>query len=121
MMSIDAQGDSRPDPTRPDCNWYPATVAARPDRETYEASRRAELVRIRIIDIKRRQLLGYFHPLEIDGVDYVWDDGDISLQDKGEHDLAACELYMSHRVLVHAVEGYLLGCVEYPDLTGEAH
>ena len=26
---------------------------------------------------------------------------------------------MSHRVLVHAVEGYLLGCVEYPDLTGE--
>jgi hypothetical protein len=27
---------------------------------------------------------------------------------------------MSHRVLVHAVEGYLLGCVEYPVLTAEA-
>jgi hypothetical protein len=27
---------------------------------------------------------------------------------------------MSHRVPVHAVEGYLLGCVEYPVLTAEA-
>jgi hypothetical protein len=27
---------------------------------------------------------------------------------------------MSHRVLVHVMEGYLLGCVGYPDLTGEA-
>jgi hypothetical protein len=30
------------------------------------------------------------------------------------------ELYLSHRVLIHAVEGYLLGCVEYPVLTAEA-
>jgi hypothetical protein len=30
------------------------------------------------------------------------------------------ELYLTHRVLVHVVEEYLLGCVEYPDLTGEA-
>ena len=27
---------------------------------------------------------------------------------------------LSHRVLVHAVEGYLLGCVKYPVLTAEA-
>jgi hypothetical protein len=85
-----------------------------------EASRRAELDRIRLIDIKRRQLLGYFYPLEIDEVDGLWDRDDRSPQDREEHNKAAQELHRSHRVLVHSVEGYLLGCVEYPDLTGEA-
>jgi hypothetical protein len=31
----------------------------------------------------------------------------------------AHEIQLSHRLLVHAVEGYLSGCVQYPDLTGE--
>jgi hypothetical protein len=83
-------------------------------------SRRAELDRIRLIDIKRRQLLGYFYPLGIHEVDELWDRDDRSRQDREEQDKAAHELHMSHRVLVHAVEGYLLGCVGYPDLTGEA-
>ena len=43
-----------------------------------------------------------------------------SRHDKDERDKAAHELYLSRRVLVCVVEGYLLGCVEYPDLTGEA-
>jgi hypothetical protein len=118
-MSIDAQDNTRPDPTRTDWNWYPTPASAKSDRATYKASRRAELDRIRLIDIKRRQLLAYFHPLEIHDVDHLWDDEDISLHDKDEHDKAPRELHMSHRALVHAVEGYLLGCVEYPDLTGE--
>jgi len=104
---------------RTDWNLDPTPAAARPDRATYEASRRAELDRIRLIDIKRRQLLAYFHPLGIHAVDDLWDRDDLSRQEREEHDKAAHELHMSHRVLVHAVEGYLLGCVEYPDLTGE--
>jgi hypothetical protein len=54
------------DHTRPDLTptWVPTLAAAKPDCATYEASRRAELDRIRLIDIKRRQLLGYFCPLE---------------------------------------------------------
>jgi hypothetical protein len=103
-----------------DWNWDPNPAAAKPDRATYEASRRAELDRIRLIDIKRRQLLAYFNPLGIHAVDGLWDDKDISLHDKEEHDKASHELHMSHRVLIHAVEGYLLGCVEYPALSGEA-
>jgi hypothetical protein len=84
----------------------------------HERSRHVD--RIRLIDIKRRQLLGYFYPLGIREVDELWDRDDRSRRDREEHDEAAHELHMSHRVLVHAVEGYLLGCVEYPDLTGEA-
>ena len=53
-----------------------------------------------------------FLPLGIHEIDHVWDDEEISLQDREEHDKAAHELHMSHRVLVQAVEGYLLGCVE---------
>jgi hypothetical protein len=117
-MSIDGQGNTRPDPP-PDWTWSPTPAAAKPDRATYEASRRTELDRIRLIDIKRRQLLGSFYPLGIHEVDDLWDRDDRS-QDREEHDKAAHELRMTHRVLVHAVEGYLLGCVEYPDLTGEA-
>ena len=104
---------------RTDWNLDPTPAAARPDRATYEASRRAELDRIRLIDIKRRQLLAYFHPLGIHAVDDRWDRDDLSRQEREEHDKAAHELHLSHRVLVHAVEGYLSGCVQHPDLTGE--
>jgi hypothetical protein len=58
--------------------------------------------------------------LGIHEIDHLWDDEDISLHEKGEHSKAESELYLSPRVLIHAVEGYLLGCVEYPDLTAEA-
>jgi hypothetical protein len=119
-MSIDDQDNTRTNPSPSDWTWAPTPAAAKPDRATYEAARRAELDRIRVIDIKRRQLLGYFCPLGIHEVDDLWDRDDGSRQDREEHDKAAHELHMSHRVLVHAVEGYLLGCVEYPVLTAEA-
>jgi hypothetical protein len=119
-MPTDDQDNNRTDPNPSDSAWNPPPVTAKPDRATYEAPRRAELDRICLIDIKRRQLLGYFYPLGIHEVDELWDRDDCSRQDKEEHDKAAHELHMSHRVLVHAVEGYLLGCVGYPDLTGEA-
>jgi hypothetical protein len=61
-MSIDGQDNARPDPSPPDWTWAPSPAAAKLDRATYEESRRAELDRIRLIDIKRRKLLGYFHP-----------------------------------------------------------
>jgi hypothetical protein len=119
-MPTDDQGRHRPEPIPSDSIWNPAPVTAEPDRATHEASRRTELDRIRLIDIKRRQLLRYFYPLRIHEVDDLWDRDDRSRQDREEHDKAAHELHMSHRVLVHAVEGYLLGCVEYPVLTAEA-
>jgi|HubBroStandDraft_6_1064221.scaffolds.fasta_scaffold140408_2 hypothetical protein len=119
-MPTDDEDRHRPYPSPSDSTWVPSVAIAKPDRATYEASRRAELDRIRLIDIKRRQLLGYFCPLGIDEIDHLWDDEDISLNDKEEHNTAESELYLSHRVLVHAVEGYLLGCIEYPVLTAEA-
>jgi hypothetical protein len=118
-MPIDDQDNTRPDPGPPDWTSAPTQAAAKPDRATYEALRRTELDRIRPIDIKRRQLLGYFYPLGFHEVDDLWDRDDRSRQDREGHDEAVHELHMSHRVLVHAVEGYLLGCVGYPDLTGE--
>jgi hypothetical protein len=119
-MPTDDEDRHRPGAIPSDSNWNPAPATAQPGRAIYEASRRAELDRIRLIDIKRRQLLGYFYPLGIDEVDGLWDRDDRSPQDREEHNKAAQELHRSHRVLVHSVEGYLLGCVEYPDLTGEA-
>jgi hypothetical protein len=118
-MPTDDWDRHRPYPTPSDSTWVPSPAPAKPDRATYEASRRAELNRIRLIDIKRRQLLVYFCPLGIHEIDHLWDDEDISMDDKAEHDKVESELYLSHRVLVHAVEGYLLGCVEYPVLTAE--
>jgi hypothetical protein len=99
-MPTDYQDRHRPEPIPSDSIWNPAPATAKPDRATYQETRRAELDRIRLIDIKRRQLLVYFS--------------------RGEHSKTESELYLSHRVLVHAVEGYLLGCVKYSDLTGEA-
>jgi hypothetical protein len=119
-MPTNDQDRHRPEPIPSDSTWNPAPATAKHDRATYEASRRTELDRIRLIDLKRRQLLGYFYPLAIHEVDELWDRDDRSRQGREEHDKAAHELQMSHRVLVHAVEGYLLGCVGYPDLTGEA-
>jgi hypothetical protein len=119
-MPTNDQDRTRPAPTPCDLTWAPRPASATLDRATYEASRQAELDRIRLIDIKRRQLLGYFCPLGIHEIDHLWDDEDISLHDKAEHNKVESELYRSHRVLVHAVEGYLLGCVEYPVLTAEA-
>jgi hypothetical protein len=118
-MPTNDQDRRRPEPIPSDSIWNPAPATAKPDRATYEASRRTELDRIRLIDIKRRQLLRYFHPLGIHEVDELWDRDDRSRQDREEHDKLAHELHTIHRVLVHAVEGYLLGCVGYPDLTGE--
>jgi hypothetical protein len=119
-MPTNDQDRHRPEPIPSDSTWNPAPAAAKPDRATYEASRRTELDRIRLIDIERRQLLCHFYPLGIHEVDELWDRDDRPRQYSEEHDKAAHELHMSHRVLVHAVEGYLLGCVEYPVLTAEA-
>src|ERR1700722_18768613 len=110
-MPTDDRDHTRPDPNPSDSTWVPTLAAAKPDRATYEASRRAELDRISLIDIKRRQLLSYFCPLGIHEIDHLWDDEDISLHEKEEHNKADSELYLSHRVLVHALEGYLLECV----------
>jgi hypothetical protein len=63
-MATDTQDNTRPNPTRAGWNWDPTPAAAKPDRETYEASRRAELGLICLIDIKRRQLLGCCGPLK---------------------------------------------------------
>jgi hypothetical protein len=118
-MPTDYQDNIRPDPTPPDWLWTPAApTAPKPDRATYEASRRAELSRIRRLDVAHRELLSSL-PFGIRGDDDRWDDEDISLDEKEEHYKAESELYLSRRVLVHAVEGYLLGCVAYPALTGE--
>jgi hypothetical protein len=119
-MPTDYQDNFRPDPTPPDWLWALAPPTARkPDRATYEASRRAELSRIRRLDVAHRELLSSLLPFEIRGDDDRWDDEDISLDEKEEHHKAESELYLSRRVLVHAVEGYLLGCVAFPVLTGE--
>jgi hypothetical protein len=68
-MPTEDEDRHRPQPIPSDSTWNPAPAAAKPDRARYEDSRCAELDRIRLIDIRRRQLL------------------------------------------VHAMEGYLLGCV----------
>jgi hypothetical protein len=114
------QQNNNPDSMHSASIFAPSPAPAKPDRATYEALRRVELDRIRLIDIKRRHLLSYFSPLGIHEIDHLWDDEDISPDDKEEHNKAESEVYLSHRVLIHAVEGYLLGCVEYPVLTAEA-
>jgi hypothetical protein len=119
-MPTDYQDNIRPDANPPDWLWTLALpIATKPDRATYEASRRAELGRIRRLDVAHRELLSSLHPFGIRGDDDRWDDEDISLHENEEHHKVESELYLSRRVLVHAVEGYLLGCVAYPALTGE--
>ena len=81
-MPTDDWDRHRPYPTPSDSTWVPSPSPAKPDRATYQALRRAELNRIRLIDIKRRQLLVYFCPLGIHEIDHLWDDEDISLDDR---------------------------------------
>jgi hypothetical protein len=119
-MSTDDQDRYRPEPVPSDSIFNSPPAATKPDRAMYQESRRSELDRIRLIDIKRRELLGYFDPLGIHEIDHLWDHEDIPQYHKEKHNKTKSELYLSHRVLVHAVEGYLLGCAEHPDLTAEA-
>jgi hypothetical protein len=117
-MQTDDQDNTQPERVPPDWAWLRAPVAAKPDRAAYEAARRAELDDVRRLDLHYRQLLEYVHPGRSGGNDFVGCDN-LSPQDREEHDKVNHELYLSHRFLVCAVEVYLLGCVEYPDLTGE--
>jgi hypothetical protein len=119
-MPTDDQDRHRSEPIPSDSILKPAPTAAKPDRATYQESRRAELDRIRLIDIKRRQLLDYFGPLRIEEIDHLWDHEHIPQHDREKHNKTKSELYLSHRVLAHAVEGYLLGCAENSALTAEA-
>jgi hypothetical protein len=114
-MPTDDQNNSRSTPF--DWTGVQAPVADRPDRATYEAARRAELDHIRRLDVTYRQLLNYRCPERIPRNDDLRDRDDLSRE---ERDKAVHELYRSRRVLVCVIEVYLLGCVEYPDLTGEA-
>jgi hypothetical protein len=75
---------------------------------------------IDLVRVARTNATTELGPLGIHEIEHLWDDEDISLSDKEEYNKAESELYLSHRVLIHAVEGYLLGCVEYPVLTAEA-
>jgi hypothetical protein len=118
-MPTDQRDNNRRDPMHCAFTLTPSPAPAKPDRATYESSRRAELDRIPTIDIERRQLLD-FCPLGIHEIDHLRDDEDFSPQDKEEQKKVESKLYLSHRVLVQAIEGYLLGCVEYPVLTAEA-
>jgi hypothetical protein len=119
-MPTDYQDNIRPDPTILDWLCTPAIpTTPRLDRATYEAARRAELGRIRRLDVAHRELLSSLRPFGVSADNDRWDDEDTSLDEKEEHHKAESELCLSHRVLVHAVEGYLLGCVAYPALTGE--
>jgi hypothetical protein len=119
-MPTDDQDRHRPEPVPSNSILNSTPAAADPDRAIHQESRRSELDRIRLIDIKRRELLGYFGPLGIHEIDHLWDHEDIPQHHKEKHNKAKSELYLSHRVLIHAIEGYLLGCAEHPDLTAEA-
>jgi hypothetical protein len=119
-MLTDYHDNIRPDPTPTNWLFTPASLTApKLDRATYEATRRAELGQIRRLDVAHRELLSSLRPFGIGGDNDRWDDEDISLDEKEDQHKAESELYLSRRVLVHAVEGYLLGCVAYPALTGE--
>ena len=118
-MQTDDPDNTRPDPIPPDWIWVPTPAAPTPDRAAYKAARRADLDDVRLLDLHYRQLLNYLRPLRNLGDNDPWGRDKLSPQDREEHDKVAHELYLSHRFLVCAVEVYLLGCVEYPDLTGE--
>jgi hypothetical protein len=116
---IHEEDNTRPDPMDPALTWKPARTTPKPDRATYQAARWGELDRIRRLDLAYRELLSYLRPLGARGDDGHRDGDDLSQQVRHERNKAEHELHLCRRVLVHAVEGYLLGCVEYPDLTGE--
>jgi hypothetical protein len=116
----DAQNDTWPETIPSDSTWKSARTTPKPDRATYQAARWAELDQIRRLDLAYRELLSYLRPLAACGDDGHRDGDDVSRQVSHERNKAEYELHLCRRVLVHAVEGYLLGCAEYPDLTGEA-
>lgn len=76
-MPTDDQDSHQPHTIPSDRTWVTRPASAKPDRAAYETLRRDELDRIRLIDIKRRQLLSYFCPLEIHVIDRLWDIEDI--------------------------------------------
>jgi hypothetical protein len=119
-MPTDDQNNSRPYSTPFDWTGVQPPVADRPERATYEAARRAEIDHIRRLDVTYRQLLNHRCPQRIRGDNDLRDRDDLSRSDREERDKAVHELYLCRRVLVCVIEVYMLGCVEYPDLTGEA-
>lgn len=102
-------GDTDPLTTRSDSPWKPGRTTSKPDRSTYQAGRWAELDRIRQLDVAYRQLLRASRG----------NSDDRSRQDTHDRKKGESERHLCRRVLVHAVEGYLLGCVEYPEFNGE--
>jgi hypothetical protein len=117
-VPTDKEDNSRADPMHSALTWKPPRTAPKPVRATCQAARWAELDRIRGLDLVYRELLSYLRPPR--GDDGHRDGDDLSSQVEQERNKAEHELHLCRRVLVHAVEGYLLGCVEYPDLTGDA-
>jgi hypothetical protein len=109
-MQRDAHYDTRFKPSPFDSSWKADRTTAKPSRATYQTTRWIELDQIRRLYSAYRQLLGPLRTRRDDNKD-------IFQHDKEEH--GRSELYLSYRVLAHAVEGYLLGCVEYPTLTAE--
>jgi len=118
-VPTDQESNTRPDPLDPALNWKPTRTSPKADRATYHAARRAELDRIRRLDLAYHELLSYLRPLGSRGDHGHRDGDDASRQVSHERKKAEHELHLCRRVLVHAVEGYLLGCPEYTDLTGE--
>jgi hypothetical protein len=99
----------------------PAAGAPQPGRRTYQAKRRAQLEHIRTLDVKHREFIVWLNPQgNREGDDESWLRDDLSRADRSEIEKADHELWLSHRVLAHAVEGYLLGCVELSSTTGES-
>jgi hypothetical protein len=101
-MPTDQQDNNRPDPTPSDSTWVPSPAPAKPDRPTYEASRRVELEP----DPPSR----YQNAASSSAISVSWESmrsttsERISPDDKEEHNKVESELYLSHRVLVHTVE-----------------
>jgi hypothetical protein len=119
-VPTDKEDNTRPDLMDPALTWKPARTVPKPDRTAYQAVRWAELDRIRGLDLAYRRPLSYIRPAGSRGNDGRQDGDGLSSQVGQERNKAEHELHLCRRVLVHAVEGYLLGGAEYPELTGEA-
>jgi hypothetical protein len=75
-MPTDDQDRHRRYPTSSDSGWSRAEPL--PNLTAQPQSRRTELDRIHLIDMKRRQLFDYFCPLGIREIDHLWDDEELS-------------------------------------------
>jgi hypothetical protein len=118
-MRTNDQNNTRPGPIHSYRASDPAAIAPKTDRTTYEAARRAELDHIRRLDLTYRRLLNDFRQHGVGADPGFWGRGDPMREDKEERGEATDDLRMRQRILVHAVEGYLLGCVRLSTLTGE--